>query len=693
MNIAWVVFQKELRETLRDRRTLMMMVAVPVLLYPILMISAEQLTLMGMRQLEAEPSLIGVSGPDAGTAREYLDGLEDLTVLEVTDPVEAVRSDSVHAVVLFAASPVTDSTRRVTIVYDAADERSQRARGLLARALRDWGDTLVAGRLLERGLPSGFAQPLSVADSSVARAEELGGYALGRFLPMLLILMTLLGTFYPAIDLAAGEKERGTLETLLTAPVPARDIVAGKFLTVALIGIVAAALNLASMLLTFQTGLFQLGDAFDIDFALPLGAVAIIFVTLVPLAVLFGSLFLGVALRSRSFKEAQNALTPIYLAVIIPALLPVFPGIDFTVALAAVPVAGVGLFFRELMAGSPAVVPSLVAVATTLLWAWAALAFAAVSFGREQVLFGEGDGRVEAGSRGLRAQLRAWIGPRGATPQPVHALVFILVVGAIFFYLGFPLQARLGETGLFLSEWLLLLTPAVLFVALAGFDARATLSLRRPRGRQLGAALLLIAGAMPLGWFLAWIQGCVIPIPWELLEGLDELLTAESTPRLLWLLVIFAVTPALCEEFVFRGVLLGGTRGKGSVIRVALLNGLVFGVFHVSFESVFRFLPTAWLGVVLAWAVLTTSSIWVGVLMHFVNNGAIVLIVSVPALRAWFEAGGDAPPWLLLPPAVISMGLGVRLLRDGENKGDPGFPAEPGVLSSSREPTSTLRDR
>ena len=672
MNIAWVVFRKELRETLRDRRTLMMMVAVPVLLYPILMIAAEQLTLMGLRQLESEPSLIGVVGPDVGDLREFLGGLEGLAVGDVSDPVQAVRSDSVQAVVLFGAFPVADSTRAVTILYDAADERSQRARGLLDGALRNWQDSLVAGRLEDRGLPAGLAQPLAVADSSVARAEELGGYALGRFLPMLLILMTLLGTFYPAIDLAAGEKERGTLETLLTAPVPPREIVAGKFLTVALIGVVAAALNLGSMLLTFQTGLFQFGDALDIEFALPLGAVVTIFITLVPLSVLFGSLFLGVALRSRSFKEAQNALTPIYLAVIVPSLLPVFPGIDFTVALAAVPVAGVGLFFRELMAGSPELVPSLVAVVTTLLWAWAALAFASVSFGREQVLFGDGDGSVEPGGRGLGAQIRAWIGPPGLTPRPVHTLAFILVVGALFFYLGFPLQARLGETGLLLSEWLLLLAPVLLFVGVARFNARETLSLRRPAGRQLGGALLLISGAMPLGWFLAWIQGFVIPIPWELLEGLDELLTAESAPRLIWLLVIFAVTPALCEEFVFRGVFLSGTRGGGSAIRVALLNGLVFGVFHVSFESVFRFLPTAWLGAVLAWAVLSTSSIWVGAFMHFLNNGAVVLIASVPALRAWFEAGGEAPPWLLLPPAVVSMALGIRLLRSDGREGDPG---------------------
>ena len=90
---------------------------------------------------------------------------------------------------------------------------------------------------------------------------------------------------------------------------------------------------------------------------------------------------------------------------------------------------------------------------------------------------------------------------------------------------------------------------------------------------------------------------------------------------------------------------------------------MLFGAFHISFESAFRFLPTAWLGFILAWAVLSTRSIWVGVLMHFVNNGSIVLVASVPALRAWLEGGGDAPPWVLLPLALLAVTGGLRLLR------------------------------
>ena len=260
-------------------------------------------------------------------------------------------------------------------------------------------------------------------------------------------------------------------------------------------------------------------------------------------------------------------------------------------------------------------------------------------------------------------RLQRLLGSVSATPSVAQAIGFIAAVAILFFYMGFPLQAGWGEQGLLLSEWLLLLVPAFLFVRIGGFDFRETFSFRRPGGRQVAGGLLLIAGAMPLGWFLAWVQGFVLPVPWDMLEGLEDLITAESPSRLLWLLAVLALTPAICEEAVFRGVLLAGIRGRAPTVRVAVFNGLVFGVFHISFESAFRFLPTAWLGFILAWAVLSTRSIWVGILMHFVNNGSIVLIASVPALRAWLEDGGEAPPWVLLAPALLAVALGIRLLR------------------------------
>ena len=673
----WVVCRKELRETLRDRRTLLMMIVVPVLLYPVILIITEQLLFLGMRNLEADAARVALVGEPPADLVELVDARETLERIEISmAPAAAIRADSVAAVAIVAPRADPDGTRPITLLFDAASDRSQRGREELGAALDDWRDTLLARRLAERELPPAFATPIAVDDSSVALPEEVGGYALGRILPLLLVVITLLGAFYPAIDLAAGEKERGTLETLLTAPVPPGAIVAGKFVTVALIGITAAALNLASMLLTFQTGALQLTEAIGLEVYLPPSAIAAIFLTLVPLAVLFGALFLGIAVRSSSFKEAQNALTPVYMLVLVPAMLPVFPGIEFGALLAVTPVAGVSFLFRELMTGDADWLLGALVLASTTGYAAAALMFAARAFGSERVLFG-GDER-EPGERAgtswrerLRDGLRA-----GRVPEPEAAVGFVAVVAVLFFLGAIQLQVRLGEAGLLAAEWLLLFLPAAAFVVLGNFDVVRTLSLRRPSARALAGGVVLIIGAVPLVWIIGWLQTFVLPIPWELLEGLEELVTADTLGRLVWLILILAVTPAICEEVVFRGVLLGSTR-RLEPWRLVVLNGVVFGLFHLSFETVIRFLPTATLGIVIAWAVWRTGSIFVGALMHFVNNGAIVVLASTPSLREGFSDPEAPPPLWLVPIALAAVVGGLRVLS-----------REPAPHAPSSSPTS-----
>ncbi len=659
---ARVIFAKELRETLRDTRTLLIMVVVPVLLYPAILIASEQLALFGQRRLQRDPALVAVAGDVDSLFLDFIGTKENLRLLDIQDPEDAVRSDSVSAVAVFLSPSGGSENRSVSLLFDAADDQSRRGREVLARALGEWGDSLLVDRISEQGLPVGFARPLVVADSSVARPEELGGYALGRFLPMLLVVMTLLGAFYPAIDLAAGEKERGTLETLLTAPIPAGQVVAGKFMTVTVIGLVAAALNLGSMLLTFQTGLFQLSQAIQIEFSLPWTSIVVIFATLFPLAVLFGALFLGIAVRSQSFKEAQNALTPVYMVMILPALLPLFPGIEFGVVLALVPVAGVSLLFRELMAGNVDYILGLVALLSTLVYASLALIFAAHSFGREEVLFGVGGDLGEGeGKAGFLKGL--WpAGAKGDLPRPAPTLTFIALLGVLFFYGSIRFQVALGEAGLLATEVGLILIPALLFIFIGGYRASPTLSLRAPSPRSLLAAVLIIGGGTPLVWFLTWAQGFILPVPQEFLEGMSEFLTANTPSRILWLLFLVALTPAVCEEVLFRGVLLSGIRGRIPFLTTVLVNGLIFGAFHVPGATVIRFLPSAILGMLLTWVVLRSRSIWTGMLMHFINNGSIVILSSSPwILDRFSDPNQGPPPWLLLPAAASLLAGGFLL--------------------------------
>jgi sodium transport system permease protein len=649
------VLAKELRETIRDRRTLFMMLVLPTLLYPAILVLVQQLAIFGQKRLSAEPAKVAIAGADPALVR-FMDGDSAIRVFSAESAtVAAVREGKVEAAVLVTAAPAqaqaqADGSRHARILFDASDDRSRRAQELADARLDAWSDTLLAVRLRSAGLPPTFATPLAVADSSVATAEEAGGYALGRFLPLILVMMTLLGAFYPAIDLAAGEKERGTLETLLTAPVPAHEIVAGKFAAVALIGMAAAAANLASMLLTFQSGIFRFGTAAQIRFTMPAGSALLVLLALVPLAVLFAAVFLGLAVRAQSFKEAQNALTPAQLGATLPLFIVTLPGIDFTPALALVPVVGVAMFFRELMTGDPPLVPSILSVLATIGYAALALVFAARAFGREEVLFGGGSGQAVKGG-GWGERMRGWRTAERGIPLPAEAMAFIAGIALLYFHLGTRLQGSLGERGLLASQWLLLALPAVAFAALGPYDVRRTLAIRAPSARTLLAAAMIALGGIPAGWLIVWLEMQMFEGGLESLMPLQEMLTAADTRRALWLFFIAALTPAVCEELVFRGVLLQSLGREMRGWTAVALSAAVFGAFHLSFETALRFLPTAFIGLLMGWVVWHSRSIFASMLMHLLNNAFVVALLWQPALQklafrdeelAWPTVAGGA---------------------------------------------------
>lgn len=256
-------------------------------------------------------------------------------------------------------------------------------------------------------------------------------------------------------------------------------------------------------------------------------------------------------------------------------------------------------------------------------------------------------------------------------PPPLAAVTFVAGVAILFVSGGVALQLLMGEAGLPAAQWLLLFVPAVVFVRGGGFDVRETLFLGRPTPSALLAGTLLVAGATPVAWGIGWLQTFVLSVPPEVIQGMQELLTAHSPGRLVWLLVAVALTPALCEEVVFRGVLLSSTRDL-PVWRAVLLNGVVFGAFHLSLETPIRFLPTAWLGIVIAWAVLRSGSLWTGVLMHLLNNGAIVVLASSPAWSSQVVDPEIPPPLWLLGLAVVALAAGARILQRSDGAGPPG---------------------
>ncbi len=667
---AWTVLVKETRELFRDRRTMLVMLVVPMLLYPAVFVAIEQVALIGIGD-GGSASIVAVTPDLPPDLAAVLRDNARLELRSVADPGGLLEDGRADVAMLSAPA---DGSERVTILFDPGSRRSLAARAELRDALRAWGDRMLAARLQARGLPRAWAEPVIVADSATS-AEDADSalQQVARFLPLLLVIITLLGTFYPALDLGAGEKERGTLESLLTVPVPRSQLIAGKFATVALVGMIAASANLTSMLLTLGAGLFGLPGGMKMH--LSVGAIALMFLTLLPLAVLFAGVFLGLSMRAQSLKEAQSALTPAYMLILIPAMLPAMPGIHLTMATALVPVGGMVLLFAELLGGTAPLGAALVAVIATALYATAGLVFAARGLGREETLFG----RDDAPEAAQGPWLRRLVATRGtlATPPLRYALGLVIGIAVLYFYGARLLLALLGVRNplmaTVLAEWLLMFVPAALFLRRTTASPVRVLGLNRvPSPRALTLALALAAGGMPVAWLLGWLQTQFLPLPTHLAETLRQVLQAQDPVHVAWLFVAAALTPAICEELVFRGALLEGSRGEMGAAAAVALNAAIFGGFHISTETVIRFLPTAWMGVLLAIVVWRTRSLWLSMLMHLLYNGTLVYLAISPRALGGAASSLGPPPPLLLAGGMLLVVAGYAFLPSRAEARDEG---------------------
>jgi sodium transport system permease protein len=221
----------------------------------------------------------------------------------------------------------------------------------------------------------------------------VGGNLLGGIVPYIIVMLCLVGATYPAMDLTAGEKERGTMETLLCSPAARSDIVLGKFLMVLTGSLSAVFFSLVSLGVTMTVigaAVSQIGGRSGISAGLPtidpLGLLGVL-VMILPVAVLFSALAFALSLFAKSQKEAQSYLTPLILAVIMPCAIAVLPGIDLTFGLCLVPIANISLICKEMLSGVWHWSYIALIFGSTALYAGAALAAAVRMFNRENVLF------------------------------------------------------------------------------------------------------------------------------------------------------------------------------------------------------------------------------------------------------------------------------------------------------------------
>jgi sodium transport system permease protein len=572
-------------------------------------------------------TLLGGQPPaPAGTADDGQPGSPWPAWLEGIDrgPLERRQVDVLLVVPPGFAERLRDERQPVLYLLTREDDdRSRLVAGRVQMVLGRWRNQIKQTRLLAHGLPAGFDEGFDVREGDPARGGRKAAPslfdALVRIFPFLLVMWALTGALYPAVDLCAGEKERGTMETLLISPASREEIVYGKFLTIWVFSGATALLNLLSIGLTTwrYAGLLPAAN---------LRPVALLWCVLLvlPLSAFFSALCLAIGAYARSSKEGQYYLMPLFLFTMPLIFLTLAPGVELNAFYSMIPVTGVALLLQRLLtATTSAQVPwayFVPVLGPMVLYGWLSLRWAVYQFQREEVLFREAE-RLD-----LALWFRRLLRDKEAIPSFGQALFcFAVLVG--LHWLSFGLGDRLPPAvRTCITALAFVAGPAAILAVMLTSRPVESLGLRLPAVRLVWTAALLAVLLLPLSE-LTLLLVSRFPDIKESLQG-NQPLTGELLALLdggpaagAWWAYLLLFLPPLCQEMAFRGFILTGLRRRFHPLTAVVLSSLLYALFSL---NVFAAVPAFGLGLVLGVLATRSGSVLPGMLFHLLHGGLLL---------------------------------------------------------------------
>jgi sodium transport system permease protein len=557
-------------------------------------------------------------------------------------------SDGADAVLVFpekfAQRVEQGETVPIVLFLNEKDDSIKLMEGQLRGLISRWGAKLRSARFLAHGLTPNFHQVIEVVepDSSKTGAglsrnsiqKEITG-AIKRILPLMLVMWALVGALYPAIDLCAGEKERGTMETLLISAASRQEIVYGKFLAIWTFSTATALLNIITMGLTATHLAMTYMNIGVFNPLLLFWAVLL----LLPLGAFFSALSLAIGAYARSSREGQYYLMPLVMMTLPLVLITLAPGTKLDLPTCFIPITGISILLQELMDGSnydlKHMVYLVLVLAATASYAYLALQWAVRQFNREEVLF------REAEPFHWPSIFKSFL-PARKTLSGVGTAVIAYFLALLFMHLPKeywgrlrvdPAVAGIIPIGLLLLFWMK--NPGQL------------IAWRTPGWAGILIAMVVGFALIPVMAQLSLLDGKA-----EVFKNLfDQLqkgnLGAQGSVSLGPIVILsFLILPLIVNEFVFRGFLLGNIKASTGMVEACGMTALLFAA--QSFQPV-RFLPDLVSGFFFALLVLRFNSLWVAIIAHLASAlPALVGFLSLSGLQGFnvdFQSMQNA--WLL----------------------------------------------
>jgi sodium transport system permease protein len=534
------------------------------------------------------------------------------------------------------AKDIPDYERPV-IVRNSADEKSMIAYRRVKEAMTSWERAILKQRLATLDLPQSLPSPIGPTPIDLAADEQLAANLWSKLFPALLVIMSVTGAFYPAVDLAAGEKERGTMETLLICPATRGELVVGKFLTVMFFSTSTALLNIAVMGLTGKylasiAGSGAFSKIGDLTLPPPISILWVV-ILLIPLAALFSALCLALATFARSSKEGQYYLTPLLMVTMGLTIFCLSPAVEIEPFYSVMPVVGPTLLLKELLASpgnTDPIIYALPVLITSIGYSLLALWWAIEQFDREDVLFREAE-RFELG-----LWVRHLLRDKEPTPSFIEAGFCFIFIMFMQFGAMKLMRDAIGNAApqehdllfmklLMIQQLAIIVTPALLMAAMLTTSIISTFRLRWPGWKMLAVAIVLPFALHPLSReLLAHLDWFFKDLPESVTSGF-AVMSDKQQP--LWLVMLtFAAVPAVCEELAFRGFILSGFSRSRRAWLAVVLSSLAFGIIHVIPQQVFN---ATLLGLVLGLIAIRSNSLLPCVIFHAIYNSLQITTMRI----------------------------------------------------------------
>lgn len=657
------LYKKEIMDVLRDKKTILTMVVLPVILYPLLfLIIMQVISMIDASQQERTYYIAyeNVADEDRQALNDWIAGDEDnleyiIKEAESDAPSKDLQDENIDA---YITTTVTDSQITYEIHYLSAETNSATVSDMLEEEIDSYAKKQAEENAAAAGLDvKKVLYPVTAKLTDASSSESSIGSILGSVIPFLLITSILMGSMYPAIDATAGEKERGTLETLLTLPVGNMELIMSKFLSVATITVVSVFINVLSMggiavyLYATISSLTESADTFHLGSFIP--AILICIVCIIAFALFMSALVMCVCAFAKSFKEANNYITPLTLVVLLTAYIGFIPNIELDTKMALVPVANICLLMKDLLVFKYDFTLILLVLLSNVIYAFAAVWLLGKIYNSESILFGESASGIKLFER--RKNIK-----KGSLPTIQESLLLLIVALLLMVYVGGILSLSHPLMGVVIPQFFIGVLPILACFYIKG-DAKKIFALHLPKPKALLGSLLLLLGAGSLSLLLSNVLSWFFPDGGQSLN--EEYMTMLDGVSFVPALLLIALTPAVCEELMFRGYMFTAFKQKMSLPKAIFAVSILFGISHM---SLIKLIPTAILGAALAYAIHKADSILASGMMHFLNNAFSVFVLYYGEKIAFLNDQQMEIPMMIgmLILAVICIPAGMKVLKN-----------------------------